>query len=261
MCAREQQVGAWGWFLERLEDVVGGLLGEPVCPGDDRDPVAPRIRGERQELLERGPGLLVAGPALRERPHAVDADVLRGRVLDPEVGMGGEPPWPGVRIEQLPGERECRGRLADPFRADQEQGMGELVVNPTRSQALEAGAVADDGVERGHRTDCAELPAVTQSQTPASAAAWPPHEVESGRHYAARVILYMEAAFLALIAFGFLTGGEGTGLFTQGGGGGLCVLGVVILAVGATRMRRDRPIVRDPTDENAKVPWDWTDFL
>jgi membrane protease YdiL (CAAX protease family) len=105
------------------------------------------------------------------------------------------------------------------------------------------------------------LPAVTQSQTPASAAAWPPHEVESGRHYAARVILYMEAAFLALIAFGFLTGGEGTGLFTQGGGGGLCVLGVVILAVGATRMRRDRPVVRDPTDENAKVPWDWTDFL
>jgi hypothetical protein len=105
------------------------------------------------------------------------------------------------------------------------------------------------------------LPAVTQSQTPASAAAWPPHEVESGRHYAARVILYMEAAFLALIAFSFLTGGEGTGLFTQGGGGGLCVLGVVILAVGATRMRRDRPIVRDPADEDAKVPWDWTDFL
>ena len=69
--------------------------------------------------------------------------------------------------------------------------------------------MADHGVERGHATDCAELPAVTQSQTPAHAAEWPPHQVDSGRHYAARVILYMEAAFLALIAFGFLSGAEG----------------------------------------------------
>ena len=94
---------------------------------------------------------------------------------------------------------------------------------------------------------------------PAPAAAWPPHQVESGRHYAARVILYMEAAFLALIAFGFLSGGEGTGLLTVAGGGGLCVVGVVILGVGATRMRKDAPVVRDPNDE--RVPWDWTDFL
>jgi membrane protease YdiL (CAAX protease family) len=104
------------------------------------------------------------------------------------------------------------------------------------------------------------LPAVTQSQTPATAA-WPPSHVESGRHYAARVILYMEAAFLVLIAFGFLSGAEGSDLLTVAGGGGLCVVGVVILAVGATRMRRDVPVVRDPTDENAKVPWDWTDFV
>jgi membrane protease YdiL (CAAX protease family) len=121
--------------------------------------------------------------------------------------------------------------------------------------------MADHGLERGHETDCAELPAVTQSQTPAQAAAWPPHQVDSGRHYAARVILYMEAAFLVLIAFGFLSGGEGTGLLTVAGGGGLCVLGAVILGVGATRMRHDVPAIRDPNDPDPKVPWDWTDFL
>ncbi len=121
--------------------------------------------------------------------------------------------------------------------------------------------MADHRVERGHGTDCAELPAVTQSQTPAQAAPWPPHHVESGRHYAARVILYMEAAFLVLIAFGFISGAEGNDLLTVAGGGGLCLVGVVILAVGATRMRRDVPALRDPNDPEAKVPWDWTDFL
>jgi len=34
-----------------------------------------------------------------------------------------------------------------------------------------------------------------------------------------------------------------------------------ILAVGATRMRRDVPVIRDASLDNAKVPWDWTDFL
>ena len=57
----------------------------------------------------------------------------------------------------------------------------------------------------------------------------PPHPAESGRHYAARVILYMEAAFLVLIAFGFFSGTQGTDLLTVAGGGGLCILGVVIL--------------------------------
>jgi membrane protease YdiL (CAAX protease family) len=102
---------------------------------------------------------------------------------------------------------------------------------------------------------------VTQSQTPAPAAALPLPPVESGRHYAARVILYMEAAFLVLIAFGFLSGAQGTDLVTVVGGGGLCLVGVAILAVGATRMRRDVPVVRDATDPHAKVPWDWTDFV
>jgi membrane protease YdiL (CAAX protease family) len=105
------------------------------------------------------------------------------------------------------------------------------------------------------------LPAVTQSQMPATAAAWPPHKVESGRHYAARVILYMEAAFLVLVALSFISGGEGNDVLTVAGGGGLCVLGVVILALGATRMRRDVPVVRDTADATAKVPWDWTDFV
>jgi len=139
--------------------------------------------------------------------------------------------------------------------------MGELVVEPAGHEALQDGAVADHGIERGHETDCAELPAVTQSQTPATAAVWPPHHVETGRHYAARVILYMEAAFLVLIAFGFLSGAQGNDLFTVVGGGGLCILGVLILAVGATRMRRDVPVIRDASDEHAKVPWDWTDFV
>jgi len=120
--------------------------------------------------------------------------------------------------------------------------------------------VADYRVQRGHGMDCAELPAVTQSQTPAEATL-PPRPVESGRHYAARVVLYMEAAFLVLIAFGFFSGTQGTGLLTVAGGGGLCVVGVVILGVGATRMRHDVPAVRDPTDPDPKVPWDWTDFL
>ncbi len=137
--------------------------------------------------------------------------------------------------------------------------MGELVIETRGYEVLKDGTVSDHGVERGHATDCAELPAVTQSQTPAQAAQWPPHQVDSGRHYAARVILYMEAAFLALIAFGFLSGAEGSNPLTVAGGGGLCVLGVVILGVGATRMRHDVPVVRDPTDE--RVPWDWTDFV
>jgi hypothetical protein len=137
--------------------------------------------------------------------------------------------------------------------------VGQLVIQPCRHEALEDEAVADHGVERGHATDCAELPAVTQSQTPAPVAAWPPRQADSGRHYAARVILYMEAAFLVLIAFGFLSGAEGTDLLTVAGGGGLCVVGVVILGVGATRMRRDVPVVRDATDQ--RVPWDWTDFV
>jgi membrane protease YdiL (CAAX protease family) len=121
--------------------------------------------------------------------------------------------------------------------------------------------MADHRIERGHETDCAELPAVTQSQTPAPPAAWPPHHVDSGRQYAARVILYMEAAFLVLIALGFLSGAQGNDLLTVAGGGSLCILGVLILAVGATRMRRDVPLIRDPSVNHAKVPWDWTDFL
>lgn len=108
--------------------------------------------------------------------------------------------------------------------------------------------------------DCAELPAVTQSQTPAQAAV-PPHQAESGRHYAARVILYMEAAFLVLISFGFFSGAEGNDLLSIAGGGGLCIVGAVILGVGATRMRRDVPVIRDPADPDPRVPWDWTDFV
>jgi uncharacterized protein len=107
--------------------------------------------------------------------------------------------------------------------------------------------------------DCAELPAVTQSQMPAQAAE--PHQADSGRHYAARVILYMEAAFLVLISFGFFSGAEGSDLLSVAGGGGLCIVGVVILGVGATRMRHDVPAVRDPADPDSKVPWDWTDFV
>lgn len=71
----------------------------------------------------------------------------------------------------------------------------------------------------------------------------------------------MEAAFLLLVAFGFLSGAEGSDLLTVAGGGGLCVLGVAILAVGATRMRRDVPVLRDPAEPDPKVPWDWTDFV
>jgi membrane protease YdiL (CAAX protease family) len=138
--------------------------------------------------------------------------------------------------------------------------VGELLVDPHRHQTLEDRTVADYRVGCGHGTDCAELPAVTQPQTPAQAAV-PPHPAESGRHYAARVVLYMEAAFLVLIAFGFFSGTQGTDLLTVAGGGGLCVLGVAILGVGATRMRHDMPAVRDPTDPSAKVPWDWTDFV
>jgi hypothetical protein len=108
--------------------------------------------------------------------------------------------------------------------------------------------------------DCAELPAVTQSQTSAQAAV-PPHRAESGRHYAARVILYMEGAFLVLISFGFFSGAEGSGALDVIGGGGLCIVGAVILGVGATRMRHDVPAVRDPNDPYQKAPWDWTDFL
>jgi membrane protease YdiL (CAAX protease family) len=104
------------------------------------------------------------------------------------------------------------------------------------------------------------LPAVTQSQTPAQATV-PPHQAETGRHYAARVILYMEAAFLVLISFGFFSGAEGSDLLTMAGGGGLCIVGVVILGVGATRMRHDVLAIRDPADPDAKVPWDWTDFV
>ena len=82
----------------------------------------------------------------------------------------------------------------------------------------------------------------------------PPHPAESGRHYAARVILYMEAAFLVLIAFGFFSGTQGTDLLTVAGGGGLCIVGVVILGVGATRMRHDVPVIRDPTDSTIQTP-------
>jgi len=71
----------------------------------------------------------------------------------------------------------------------------------------------------------------------------------------------MEAAFLVLVAFGFLTGAEGSDLLSVAGGGGLCVGGVVILVVGATRMRRDVPAIRDPAQTDPRVPWDWTDFV
>ena len=168
---------------------------------------------------------------------------------------------PRGRVEQPGGERERRGRLAHPLGADEQQGVCELVVDSARHEALQHRPVADDSFVRGHGSDCAELPAVTQSQTPAPAAGSPPRPAESGRHYAARVILYMEAAFLLLVAFGFLSGAEGGDLLTVAGGGGLCVLGVVILAVGATRMRRDVPVRRDPAETDPKVPWDWTDFV
>ena len=171
-----------------------------------------------------------------------------------------EPPGPVLGIEQLRGEGECRGGLADALGPDQEQRVRQLLIDPARHQALQNGAVADHRVQRGHGTDCAELPAVTQSQTPAQAAV-PPHQAETGRHYAARVILYMEAAFLVLISFGFFSGAEGSDLLSVAGGGGLCIVGVVILGVGATRMRHDVPVVRDPADPDAKVPWDWTDFV
>jgi uncharacterized protein len=166
---------------------------------------------------------------------------------------------PSIRVKQCRHQRHRGSRLANALGADQQERVCEFVIEPCGYEALEDRAVADHGIERGHATDCAELPAVTQSQTPAQAAEWPPHQVDSGRHYAARVILYMEAAFLVLIAFGFLSGAEGTDLLTVAGGGGLCVVGVVILGVGATRMRHDVAVVRDPNDE--RVPWDWTDFV
>jgi membrane protease YdiL (CAAX protease family) len=174
--------------------------------------------------------------------------------------MGFEAARPVPGVEQLGRERECGGGLADAFGPDQQQRVGELFIDPARHKALENGAVADHRIQRGHGTDCAELPAVTQSQTPAQAAV-PPHQAETGRHYAARVILYMEAAFLVLISFGFFSGAEGSDLLTVAGGGGLCIVGVVILGVGATRMRHDVLAIRDPADPDAKVPWDWTDFV
>ena len=254
-------MGARRRFLEGLEHVVGRLLGEAVGTGDHGDAPASCVRGEREELLERRPGLLVTRLALRGRPHPIDAHVLgrpnpRARSRD----APSSPPGPVLGVEQLRGEGERRGRLADALGPDQQQRVRELVIDPARHQALENGAVADHRVQRGHGTDCAELPAVTQSQTPAQAAV-PPHRAESGRHYAARVILYMEAAFLVLISFGFFSGAEGTDLLSVAGGGGLCIVGVVILGVGATRMRHDVPVVRDPADPDAKVPWDWTDFV
>ena len=202
-------MGARRRFLEGLQHVVGGLLGETVGAGDHRDAPAAGIRGEREELLERRPGLLVAGAcasataASDRSPRSPTAESSSQK-----SGWASSPPGQFARVEQLRGQRERRGGLADALRSDQQQRVRELVIDPARHQTLEDGAVADHRVERGHGTDCAELPAVTQSQTPAQAAV-PPHQAESGRHYAARVILYMEAAFLVLIAFGFFSGAEG----------------------------------------------------
>ncbi len=46
MRGREHQVGMGRWLLEDFEHVVGGILGEPVGPGDHRYPVPACVRGE-----------------------------------------------------------------------------------------------------------------------------------------------------------------------------------------------------------------------
>ena len=154
-------MGTGGWFLERLQQVVRRLLGEPVGAGDDSDSPAAGVGRQREELLERGAGLLVAGLAFRRGPHPIDTDVLRGQVLEPEVGVRLEPARPSGGIEELSRQRRGGGGLAHALRADQEQRMGELLIDRHRCQTLEDGTVADYRVQRGHGMDCAELPTVT----------------------------------------------------------------------------------------------------
>ena len=95
-------------LLEGLQHVVSRLLGEPVGARDHRDAPASRVGREREELLQRRACLLVAGLALRRGSHAIDAHVLRGRVLEPEVGVRFEAARPARRVEQLGGERRAR---------------------------------------------------------------------------------------------------------------------------------------------------------
>ena len=98
-----------------------------------------------RNCCSEGPASSSRGAALRRGPHPIDPHVLRRRILDPQVGMGGEPSRPVACVEQLRGQREGRGGLADSLRSDQQQRMGELVVKAAGQQAVQDGAVADHG--------------------------------------------------------------------------------------------------------------------
>ena len=58
-------MGARRRLFEGLEHVIGRLLGEAIGTRDHGDAPATRVSGEREELLERRPGLLVTRLALR----------------------------------------------------------------------------------------------------------------------------------------------------------------------------------------------------
>ena len=91
---------------------------------------------------------------------------------------------------------------------------------------------------------------MTQTEAGSPAA----RRAESGRHFAARVIIFSEAPLLLLISIGFFHGGALVG-------GLLSLAGSIVLVVGALRMRNDPVNPPTPSGAPGRVPWDWTDFL
>ena len=84
----EHQVGSWRRFFEGLEHVVRRLFGEPIGSSDDGNTTPAGVGGEREELLQRRAGFLVAGLALR-RGVASDRSPRSRRVNPPARGRGG----------------------------------------------------------------------------------------------------------------------------------------------------------------------------
>ena len=120
--------------------------------------------------------------------------------------------------------------------------------------------MADHGVQRGHAMDCAELPAVTQSQTPAQAPAAAASRRERTSLRRAGDPLHGGGVPRAHLIRLLQRCGRKRRCHVIGGGG-LCVVGR-----GDSGCRRDadasgragRSRSRRP---RAQSPWDWTDFV
>ena len=154
----EQEMGSRRRLLDRLEQRVGRLLGQPVGPGEHRHPHPARVGPQAQELLQ--------APRDTARAHPTDRDALVRRILKPEIGVAGGVTGPGAPRQQLGSQVQHQGGLADLVGPGDEERVAELPGVQGAAEPGDGGGVAEEVAERHPRS----VPgAPTPSRPPARA--------------------------------------------------------------------------------------------